>query len=159
MRSAAAKQNHSAGQQDGQLRRGVDVPFDCDRCLTAAESLGAIEPKQESAVAALTKALKDADEDVRAEAAEALAAYPANGPAAVSRLLQTWVDVPDKRYSIGDKISEEKSNLDRLLEIARDDARLVVERDAELSGPRGAWLRTLLYLFERDAAVKYLRSG
>jgi ATP-dependent DNA helicase RecG len=46
-----------------------------------------------------------------------------------------------------------------LLEIARDDARLVVERDAELSGPRGAWLRTLLYLFERDAAVKYLRSG
>jgi len=46
-----------------------------------------------------------------------------------------------------------------LLEIARDDARLVVERDAELSGPRGAWLRTLLYLFERDGAVKYLRSG
>jgi ATP-dependent DNA helicase RecG len=46
-----------------------------------------------------------------------------------------------------------------LLEIARDDARLVVERDEELSGPRGAWLRTLLYLFERDAAVKYLRSG
>jgi len=46
-----------------------------------------------------------------------------------------------------------------LLEIARDDARLVVERDAELQSARGTALRTLLYLFERDAAVKYLRSG
>jgi len=46
-----------------------------------------------------------------------------------------------------------------LLTIARDDARLVVERDAELQGTRGQALRTLLYLFERDAAVKYLRSG
>ena len=46
-----------------------------------------------------------------------------------------------------------------LLAIARDDARLVVERDAELQDARGAALRSLLYLFERDAAVKYLRSG
>ena len=46
-----------------------------------------------------------------------------------------------------------------LLQIARDDARLVVERDAELQSERGEALRTLLYLFERDAAVKYLRSG
>ncbi|MHA1538393.1 MAG: ATP-dependent DNA helicase RecG [Alphaproteobacteria bacterium] len=46
-----------------------------------------------------------------------------------------------------------------LLQIARDDARLVVERDPELTGKRGEALRTLLYLFERDAAVKYLRSG
>jgi ATP-dependent DNA helicase RecG len=46
-----------------------------------------------------------------------------------------------------------------LLAVARDDARLVVERDAELQSARGAALRTLLYLFERDAAVKYLRSG
>ncbi len=46
-----------------------------------------------------------------------------------------------------------------LLAIARDDAKLVVERDPELTGKRGEALRTLLYLFERDAAVKYLRSG
>ncbi|MCZ6860221.1 MAG: ATP-dependent DNA helicase RecG [Alphaproteobacteria bacterium] len=46
-----------------------------------------------------------------------------------------------------------------LLAIARDDAKLVVERDPELTGNRGEALRTLLYLFERDAAVKYLRSG
>jgi ATP-dependent DNA helicase RecG len=46
-----------------------------------------------------------------------------------------------------------------LLAAARDDARLVLERDPELSSPRGSALRTLLYLFERDAAVKTLRSG
>jgi ATP-dependent DNA helicase RecG len=46
-----------------------------------------------------------------------------------------------------------------LLDIARDDARLVLERDPELSSPRGVALRTLLYLFERDAAVRLLRAG
>ncbi len=46
-----------------------------------------------------------------------------------------------------------------LLAAARDDARLILEKDPELEGPRGAPLRVLLYLFERDAAVRYLRSG
>ncbi|MBL9010201.1 MAG: ATP-dependent DNA helicase RecG [Alphaproteobacteria bacterium] len=46
-----------------------------------------------------------------------------------------------------------------LLATARDDAMLAVSRDAELATPRGAALRTLLYLFERDEAVRYLRSG
>ncbi|MBP2312452.1 ATP-dependent DNA helicase RecG [Azospirillum soli] len=46
-----------------------------------------------------------------------------------------------------------------LLAAARDDARLIVDRDPELSSPRGQALRTLLYLFERDAAAKTLRSG
>ena len=46
-----------------------------------------------------------------------------------------------------------------LLAAARDDARLIIERDPDLTGPRGAALRTLLYLFERDAAVRLLRSG
>lgn len=46
-----------------------------------------------------------------------------------------------------------------LLAAARDDARLIVERDPELTGPRAGALRILLYLFERDAAIKYLRSG
>jgi ATP-dependent DNA helicase RecG len=46
-----------------------------------------------------------------------------------------------------------------LLSTARDDARLIVERDPELATARGAALRTLLYLFERDAAVKTVRSG
>jgi ATP-dependent DNA helicase RecG len=46
-----------------------------------------------------------------------------------------------------------------LLAIAQDDARLVLSRDPELRSPRGSALRTLLYLFQRDAAVRYLRSG
>ncbi len=46
-----------------------------------------------------------------------------------------------------------------LLEVARDDARLVLERDPELASERGEALKILLYLFERDAAVRYLRSG
>lgn len=47
----------------------------------------------------------------------------------------------------------------RLLTIARDDARLILEKDGQLSGPRGQALRTLLYLFERDNAIKFLNSG
>ena len=45
-----------------------------------------------------------------------------------------------------------------LLAIAHDDARLLLERDAALATPRGKALRTLLYLFDRDAAVKTLRA-
>jgi ATP-dependent DNA helicase RecG len=46
-----------------------------------------------------------------------------------------------------------------LLVRARDDARLALARDPDLTGPRGRALRVLLYLFERDTAVRYLRSG
>ncbi len=48
---------------------------------------------------------------------------------------------------------------DDLLAIARDDARLILDKDPGLAGGRGQALKVLLYLFERDAAVKYLRSG
>ncbi len=46
-----------------------------------------------------------------------------------------------------------------LLAAARDDARLVLQRDAGLKSSRGEALRVLLYLFERDEAVRYLRTG
>ncbi len=46
-----------------------------------------------------------------------------------------------------------------LLGAARDDARLILETDADLQSVRGQSLRVLLYLFERDVAVRYLRSG
>jgi ATP-dependent DNA helicase RecG len=36
---------------------------------------------------------------------------------------------------------------------------MVLEKDPQLTGPRGKALRVLLYLFERDAAVRYLVSG
>jgi ATP-dependent DNA helicase RecG len=46
-----------------------------------------------------------------------------------------------------------------LLPVARDDVRLILDRDPDLVSPRGQALRTLLYLFERDQAIRYLRSG
>jgi ATP-dependent DNA helicase RecG len=46
-----------------------------------------------------------------------------------------------------------------LLAAAQDDARMIVERDPLLKSSRGEALRTLLYLFERDEAVRYLRTG
>ena len=46
-----------------------------------------------------------------------------------------------------------------LLPMANADARLLIDRDGGLNGPRGAAARTALYLFERDAGVALLRSG
>ena len=46
-----------------------------------------------------------------------------------------------------------------LLAAARDDAKLIVERDPDLKTPRGEALRVLLYLFSRDDAVRLIRSG
>jgi ATP-dependent DNA helicase RecG len=49
--------------------------------------------------------------------------------------------------------------ISELIQLATDDARLLVDRDGGLEGPRGQAARTLLYLMERDAAVALLRSG
>ena len=46
-----------------------------------------------------------------------------------------------------------------LMEIARDDARLIVDTDPHLESPRGEALRVLLYLFGRDEAIRLLRAG
>jgi len=46
-----------------------------------------------------------------------------------------------------------------LLSAARDDSRLIMQRDPELRSARGEALRNLLYIFERDEAVRYLRTG
>jgi ATP-dependent DNA helicase RecG len=46
-----------------------------------------------------------------------------------------------------------------LLATARDDAQLILTRDPHLNSPRGEALRTLLYLFERQEAIKLLSSG
>tara|TARA_B100000700_G_scaffold327863_1_gene443787 strand:- start:355 stop:2436 length:2082 start_codon:yes stop_codon:yes gene_type:complete len=46
-----------------------------------------------------------------------------------------------------------------LIIAARDDAKLILEKDPELNSERGEALRTLLYLFERDAVVKTALSG
>jgi ATP-dependent DNA helicase RecG len=47
----------------------------------------------------------------------------------------------------------------KLLAPARDDAALILSRDPDLASPRGEALRALLYLFERDEAIRLLRAG
>jgi ATP-dependent DNA helicase RecG len=46
-----------------------------------------------------------------------------------------------------------------LIEAARDGASLILQRDPNLASPRGEALRHLLYLFERDEAIRLLRAG
>lgn len=46
-----------------------------------------------------------------------------------------------------------------LLSIASDDAKLIVMNDPDLQGKRGKRLRELLYLFQADKAIRYLKSG
>jgi ATP-dependent DNA helicase RecG len=53
----------------------------------------------------------------------------------------------------------EMEQIQRLLPLAHDDARLLVERDGGLASQRGEAARVLLYLFERDWGVQLLRGG
>ncbi|MDQ0558257.1 ATP-dependent DNA helicase RecG [Rhizobium mesoamericanum] len=46
-----------------------------------------------------------------------------------------------------------------LLEIARRDAAYLIERDPDLTSERGKAIRTLLYLFRRDEAIRFLDAG
>jgi ATP-dependent DNA helicase RecG len=46
-----------------------------------------------------------------------------------------------------------------LMAVARDDAALILGRDPDLASERGQALRALLYLFERDEAVRVLGAG
>ncbi|MEN3950194.1 ATP-dependent DNA helicase RecG [Iodidimonas sp. SYSU 1G8] len=46
-----------------------------------------------------------------------------------------------------------------LLALAREEATRILAQDPQLKGPRSDALRVLLYLFERDAAIRYLASG
>ena len=47
----------------------------------------------------------------------------------------------------------------KLIGAARDDAALVLAQDPTLASPRGQALRHLLYLFERDEAIRLIRAG
>jgi ATP-dependent DNA helicase RecG len=49
--------------------------------------------------------------------------------------------------------------IQRLMPMASDDARLLIERDGGLDSARGEAARVLLYLFERDWGVQLLRGG
>lgn len=47
----------------------------------------------------------------------------------------------------------------KYLGAARDDAKLILERDPQLQSERGQALRHLLYLFGKDEAIKLVRAG
>jgi ATP-dependent DNA helicase RecG len=47
----------------------------------------------------------------------------------------------------------------KLIGAARDDASLMLARDPTLASERGQALRHLLYLFERDEAIRLIRAG
>ena len=46
-----------------------------------------------------------------------------------------------------------------LLRIAHDDAKLIIQKDPEFKTERGKALQNLLYLFEKDDAIKYIQAG
>jgi ATP-dependent DNA helicase RecG len=58
----------------------------------------------------------------------------------------------------GFRIAEPAVHRD-LMAVARDHAALVLARDPDLAGETGEALRLLLYLFERDEAVRLLEAG
>ena len=58
----------------------------------------------------------------------------------------------------GFRFASLESHVD-ILEMARKDAAYIVNKDPELEGARGQALRTLLYLFRRDEAIRYLSAG
>ncbi|MDH5189100.1 MAG: ATP-dependent DNA helicase RecG, partial [Rhodospirillaceae bacterium] len=51
------------------------------------------------------------------------------------------------------------AELGDLIQTARNDSELILNKDPKLESERGKALRVLLYLFARDAAIKYLKSG
>jgi ATP-dependent DNA helicase RecG len=53
----------------------------------------------------------------------------------------------------------EVPGFEMLLAAARDDAQLILSNDPDLKAPRGQELRTLLYLFECDEAVRLFRAA
>ena len=64
------------------------------------------------------------------------------------------------RIVLSDLVAEDRIEAHAdLLEVARDDARLLLARDPELQFERGEAVRLLLYLFGRDEAVRLLRAG
>ena len=51
------------------------------------------------------------------------------------------------------------AELGDLIQTARNDSELILNKDPELKSDRGKALKVLLYLFARDEAIKYLKSG
>ena len=50
-------------------------------------------------------------------------------------------------------------NFQELIGMARDDATMIINQDPDLASTRGNALRTLLYLYDQDEAVRLFRAG
>ena len=123
-----------------QLRGRVGRGWDKSTCLLVyAGPLGETARERLSIIRETEDGFRIAEEDLRLRGAGDLLGTRQSG-------------LPDFRFADPIRHGE-------LLAIAADDARLVIERDPGLAGARGQALRILLYLFRRDRAVRYLRSG
>ena len=107
------------------------------------QQLGAIEKKAEQTGQAIATAIQDgfrlAEEDLELRGGGELLGTRQSG------------DTPFRIASL--------EQIQKLLPLAHDDARLLIERDGGLTGSRGEAARLLLYLFERDWGVQLLRGG
>jgi ATP-dependent DNA helicase RecG len=123
-------------QLRGRIGRG-DTPSTC--LLLYAPPLGQTAKARLKILRESEDGFRIAEEDLRLRGAGEVLGRKQSG-------------MPD--YRIADLTFDQE-----LLAIAHDEARLVLARDPDLANARGAALRVLLYLFARDAAVRYLRSG
>jgi ATP-dependent DNA helicase RecG len=58
----------------------------------------------------------------------------------------------------GFRIADAAQHLD-LLELARKQTTRIMEAGPDLKGPEGEALRTLLYMFDRDGAIRLMSAG
>ena len=147
---------------------GVDVPNASLMIIEAAERFGLAQLHQlrgrvgRGTAHSVCLLLRGADITETARARLALMRQTNDG----FRIAEEDLRLRGAGEMLGHKQSGEPefklADLDRmtaLLPIARDDARLLLDRDGGLDSERGRAARVLLYLFERDSAVALLRSG
>jgi len=123
-----------------QLRGRIGRGADASTCLLVyAPPLGPVAKKRLEIMRETEDGFLIAEEDLKLRGAGELLGTKQSG-------------IPDFRMADLDAHQD-------LLPQATDDAKMILESDPDLQSPRGQALRILLYLFERDAAIQFLRSG
>lgn len=123
-------------QLRGRVGRG-DKPGHC--LLLYRPPLGAIAKARLKILRETDDGFRIAEEDLRLRGAGELLGIKQSG-------------LPPFRFAV---LPEHES----LMATAQDDARLILAVDPDLKTKRGEALRTLLYLYEREDAIHYLKSG